>query len=202
MQRDGAVFTSDWLTGLAMEGRVYVAQGGSATTPITFGAGSIDVTEPDLDISVPAGTLVIPLSIQVVFETFGTTLLLEGMASIGRGGAQGTGTAVTPTSLRVDAPSTSGVTVLAAGEADATNHTANATEFWRFGKNKTVDIATADDDSTDVQTRFEWSAVKTGIWPILYSASAASRLTVFAGAQAGTGFITVVYAELPGAAIS
>src|SRR3990167_505658 len=88
-QRDGALFTSEWIHGLSEEGRVFVGNGGSVTTPITFGAGTIDTTEPDFDLSVPAGTLVIPLQIRAYLEAYGTDAQFECMASVGTGGAQG-----------------------------------------------------------------------------------------------------------------
>ncbi len=201
-QRDGALFTSDWVTGLALEGRVFQANAGSVTPPVTFGAGDIDTTEPDLDISVPAGTLVIPLSITVHMEAFGTTAIFEGMASAGTGGAQGTATAITTTNLRADAPNSSNVTAVAASNADATYMTTNISEFWRFGAQKVATTGTGDDDSNRLGETFVWTAAGSGVWPILYSASTTSRLNVFAASQAGTGFILCTYAELPAAAIS
>src|SRR3990167_7221428 len=73
--RDGSLSVAQLAQVMAMEGRVFVVNAGSATAPITMGATSIDTTEPDVDLEVPAGTLVIPLYINVVMETFGTTLL-------------------------------------------------------------------------------------------------------------------------------
>src|SRR3990167_2371895 len=130
---DGAQMSQDCLMSMAFEGRVYNGSGGTITTPITFGAGDINTVEPDFDLLVPSGTIVIPVSIEIYMETFGTDLLFECMASVGRGGTQGTDTDVTPTNLRADAPYTSACTVGVASNADAVYMTANVSEFWRDG---------------------------------------------------------------------
>src|SRR3990167_1136983 len=100
--RDGSLSMADFVMVSALEGRGFVANAGTVTSPITFGAGTIDTTEPDFDMLVPAGTLVIPVEIRVYMEAFGTNAQFECMASVGTGGTQGTDTAVTPTNLRAD----------------------------------------------------------------------------------------------------
>ena len=40
--RDGAIWTADWVLARCAEGRVFVANAGTVTTPVTFGAGDID----------------------------------------------------------------------------------------------------------------------------------------------------------------
>jgi hypothetical protein len=186
-----------------MEGRVFVANSGTVTTPVTFGAGTIDTTEPDFDLSIPAGKLAIPLEIRVYMEVFGSSAQFEVMASVGTGGAAGTDTDITPTNLRTDAPIASGATVGGSSNADATYMTANVSEFWRDGQQfaitKSAQSATVSSSDPNL---FIWRYTDSFTPPIMYSASAASRLNVFATSQAGTGFITVTWAELPTAAIS
>src|SRR3990167_3703396 len=119
MLRDGTPLSAEWLAGLQMEGRGFIANAGTVTSPITFGAGSIDSTEPDLGLTIAANTRwIIPYSIQVVFETFGTTLLLEGMAAAGTGLVLGTDTDVTPVSVRTHSQYTSQASVGVASAAD------------------------------------------------------------------------------------
>ncbi|MBW2672497.1 MAG: hypothetical protein JRD89_03655 [Deltaproteobacteria bacterium] len=192
--RDGALFTSDWVQAQMMRGNVFCANAGTGTSPITFGAGSIDTTEPDLHISVPANTTILLLELVVHMETYGTSQLFEGMASYGTGGSAGTDTAVTPTNMRSDAPSASSCTVGCASDADATYTTTNVVEFWRFGLQKAFTTATADDDSPAYPCTFVWSHKMAGYMPVLVGAS---QLQVFAGAQAGTGFIQAKWVELP-----
>lgn len=184
----------------AREGLVFVGNAGSATAPITFGAGSIDTTEPDFDLLLPAnaGVAICPLEISVQMETFGTTAIFEGMASIGLGGAQSStgATAVTAKNLRTDAPRASLTTIYSNVDAGATYMTGNVYEFWRFGTEVIATTATGDDDSNRLGNTHTWSARATGIYPWMV-ASSAVRLNVFAAAQAGTGFITVKWAEIP-----
>ena len=196
--RDGALFTADWIQALAMEGRVFCANAGSATTPITFGAGSIDTTEPDFALNVPAGTTVIPIEIRVKMETYGTTLLFETMAAVGSGGTLGTDADITITSLRTDAPITTTCNAGAASAADAVYMTTNVSEFWRDGLGLAVTVAAADDDSTNQLETFIWNINTAAAPPVLVGAA---QLMVFASAQAGTGFITCIYAEVPSTSI-
>ena len=206
LQHDGAAFVTEWEMGLALEGRVYVATAGTVTTPITFGAGTIDTTEPDFDMSVPASTLVIPLEIRVYMETYGTNAQFECMASVGRLGVLGStgATTVTPTNLRMDAPFTSTVSIVSNVDASgATYMTGNVTEFWRAGQQfsitKTTASATA---AVDDPNLFIWRRSESRVAPVLYSTAGITRLNVFATSQAGSGFITVIYAELPGSALA
>ena len=206
--RDGSISVADFLLICALEGRTHIANVGSVTTPITFGAGTIDITEPDFDLSVPADTLVIPVEINVYMEAFGTSAQFECMAAVGRGGViASTGTAlIAPAGLvnqRLDAPYASKCSAkYAADAASATYMTDNVYEFWRdgaqFAITKTAGSATV--AATD-PNKFSWRLTDSMVPPIMYSKSGICRLNVFAASQAGTGFMTIKYAELPGADI-
>ena len=204
-QRDGALFTSDWTLGLAMEGRVYVGNAGTASDTVTFGAGTIDTTEPDFDLSIPAGTLAIPLEIRIYMERYDTSnTQFECMASVGTGGSQGaTTTSVNARNIRADAPNTSLATAVAASSSDAVYMTSNVAEFWRDGQQATITKtgASATVSSQD-PVLFIWRYSDSLVAPIMYSSSVVSRLNVFASSVAGTGFITVTWAELPDTAIA
>lgn len=199
--RDGSAVVTPLEFGWAAEGNVFVANAGSATTPITFGAGSIDTTEPDFDLLLPAGSqlAIVPLEIQINFETFGTDLLVEGMASIGLGGAQSStgATAVTPRALRLDKPKASVTTCYSNVDAGATYMTQEVSEIFRFSIQKAATTGTGDDDSNRLGEIFTWRAREAGVYPIMTATALGARLNVFGGAQAGTGFIRVVFAEIP-----
>lgn len=200
--REGMAVTMPAFMAWAQEGRVFVGNAGSATAPITFGAGSIDTTEPDFDLLLPAGSavMVVPLEIEVQMETFGTTAIFEGMAAYGLGGAQSStgATAVTPKCLRTDAPAGGSVcTVYSNVDAGATYMTQGVAEFMRFGTELIATVQAGDDDSNRLGNTHRWSAMANGFAPILVASGLAARLNVFAAAQAGTGFIRVVWAELP-----
>src|SRR3990167_5712869 len=183
--RDGSLFSADWLLGLAMEGRIFNATGGSATTPITFGAGAIDTTEPDLYVIVPDGTAIIPLEIRVYMEAFGTSAQFECMAACGTGGSTSAptgGTLVTSTNRRTDAPNTSNCTIYSNVDASgATYMTTNVSEFWRDGQQfaitKTAGSATA---AALDPFLFVWKYSDSMAPPVLMGAS---QLAIFAASQ-------------------
>lgn len=190
--RFGHLYVADTYEAMALGGYVFVANAGTVTTPVTFGAGTIDTTEPDFDLLVPATKLVIPLSIEVKIEAFGTDAIFELMASVGVGGTQGTDTDLTVKNMRSDAPATTGCTVGAASNADAVYMTSNVFEFWRDGIAKVATVGTGDDDSNRGFETFRWSRKEMGTGPVM---AGSSRLNVFAAGQATTGFITVTWAE-------
>lgn len=201
--RDGAVFSAEWFEGLAQEGRVYVANVGTVTTPITFGAGVIDTTEPDMYVIVPLNTTIIPLELRIYMEAYGTNAQFECMASCGTGGsttAPTGGTAVTPANARTDNPRASACTVYGNVDASgATYMTTNVAEFFRAGQQfaitKTTASATA---AVDDPNLFIWRRKDMYAGPVVVGAA---QLAVFAASQAGTGFITLVYAEVPSSSI-
>ena len=194
--RDGAIWTADWVLARCAEGRVFVANAGSATTPITFGAGDIDPTEMDLFISVPSGTTIGILDVVIQMEAYGTVLLFEAMAKIGTGGTVGAGTSVTPRNLRSDAPFTSNCTITAA--ATATSGVAlTGPEFFRAGHKLVVDAVTATTSAGALLPRkFAWNHKDAGYIPIVVGGTG-TGCAVYAASQAGTGFIIVTYVEIP-----
>ena len=193
--RDGAIWTADWVLARCAEGRVFVANAGTVTTPITFGAGIIDEDEYDLHIAVPSGTTIGIISVDVVFEVVGTNALLEVMAKTGTGSTVGAGTAITPRNLRSDAPFTSNCTITAAATASSGVEITGA-EFFRNCLGKTVTVATSGIQAATQPRKFSWNHKDAGYIPIVVGATGAA-CGVFAGAQAGQGFITVVYVEVP-----
>ncbi len=193
--RDGAIWTADWVLARCAEGRVYIANAGSVTSPITFGAGDITETEMDLFISVPSGTTIGILEVALVMEAFGTSALFEAMAKTGTGGTVGAGTSVTPRNLRSDAPFTSNCTITAA--ATTTSGVAlTGPEFFRAGYKVAVDAATAGASGGTLQKKFVWNHKDAGYIPIVVGATG-TGCAVYAASQAGTGFITVTYVEVP-----
>jgi len=191
--RDGAIFTQDWVLARIAEGRGFVANAGTATAPITFGAGSIDTTEFDLHVSVPSGTTIIPIELVIKVEAWGTSAIAECMAVAGTGSTCGAGTSVTPAKLRTDGAFSSNCTVTSA--ATATSGVAiTGAEFFRDGHIVAVTPATAGASGGTLATKFRWSYLNTGYAPIVVGAG---QVGVFMSAQAGTGFISLFYVEVP-----
>lgn len=195
----GFTVSHDSLLHLAMEGRMFTANSGTATTPVTF-AGAYDADGPDFYLRVPNGTTVIPVSLQVTFEAVGTESTMEiiGLAS-NTGDASVTGTALTVYNNRVDAPRASVCT--ATGSVDAGGVTdpnaGNFIEFWRRQRPLTDTVASGENDRHELN--FTWSVLSDGPPPIIVGNNTAggSALAVYAASQAGTGFITATWLELP-----
>lgn len=194
--KNGTLSVAQFAELMSLEGRVFSANAGSVTTPVTFGAGNIDTTEPDLQIIVPDGTTIIPLEIILTMEAYGTTALFEFMASIGQGStvAHGTDTDVTITNTNTLSTNVSACTAGAASNNDAVYPISKITEFWRGCEPLAVTVGTADDDSTFYPVNYIWRAKEAGYYPVL---SGKGALNVFASAQAGTGFIECKFIEVP-----
>ena len=70
--RDGSVVVADYFEGLGQAGRIYYANMGTVTTPLTFVVTAAN--RPDAWIRVPAGTTILPLGCNVVLESAGGTV--------------------------------------------------------------------------------------------------------------------------------
>lgn len=187
---DGAAYAADHGLLLATNGDIYVANGGSGTVPATF-AGLFDANGPDFVIEVPDSTTIVLLAINIHVQTFGTTALNEVVAAVSTtAGAVTAGTSVTPRNLRTGNSSTSGCTVNVAIDAAGSATQSNPYEFIRQGFQLAEDMAATEDWA---ERTWNWSAKQTGIYPVL---DGVSSLFIHAGTQAGTGFITVTYAEM------
>ena len=192
--KDGSLFTADWFQSMAMEGRMFCAQAGVLTTPITWTATAAnDQAKPAMFISVPDGTTIIPLEISLYMEAFGTDSLFECAAITGTGGVSAGGTAMSITNMRTDAPHTS----LCTATSDLTGGTActaNVNEFWKSGVQKVATTATADDASMRNPDVFTWRYTDGMFAPVI---KGAGQIMVTQGSQAGTGFGRIIFVEIP-----
>lgn len=197
--RDGSLTTAQFFQALAIEGRCFCANIGTLTTPATFAATAIDGTEPDIILEVPSGVTVLPISLDIQMEAYGTNAIFECVAAYGTGGSRGAatgGTAITPVNLRTDAPrGSSCVCYSTIDDATATYLTGNKVEFFRNGLQSAITKATAVNNIANADfVHFNWSAAISGFQPVIVGAA---QLFVNAMSQAGTGFMTLVWAELP-----
>lgn len=69
--RDGAIYTMDWLTSMMWEGRCFVAQAGSETTPLTAVAYNQD--QPEVTIAVADATAIYIYKAEVILESYAGT---------------------------------------------------------------------------------------------------------------------------------
>jgi hypothetical protein len=123
--RDGTLYAADWRQALVLEGRAFHVTVGALTTPITGGgAGTvIDAEQPEVLISIPSGTSIMPLRIHV--ETQPGLIAndadeLEILIAVDRTQAisGGTSTAEVVFNMRTDNPAASLCTVTSAYTAD------------------------------------------------------------------------------------
>lgn len=191
---DGAMHTDDRVQGLVAAGRVFTANAGTGTAPITF-AGAFDADGPDLVVDVPSGTSIMPLFLSVHYEAVGTTALLETFASAsGTLGATSSGTGITPRSMRVGGGGGASVCTVtgAVGAAGCTAQSGALVEFARSGYQLAEDMAATEDWASRT---FNWAQGNDGPAPLLIGDGS---IFVHAAAQAGTGFITLTWAEFQG----
>jgi hypothetical protein len=196
MNRRAEQVVPDYYAQLAMDGRVFAANGGEASTVITF-AGVYDADAPDFHLHVPLGTTVIPLRIEVIYEAVGTETTMEIIALASTtGDASVTGTAVTVKPMRIDGPNTSACTATVAVDAAGCTspYAGTYVEFWKYQRPLTDTVASGENDRLPLV--FEWSAAK-NVPPVIVGSTVGSCLAVYAASQAGTGFITVTWAEIP-----
>lgn len=184
--RDGALYTADWYDSLMLEGRCFGVNGGVLTDPIQFN-GSTSATAADLTIDIPNGFLLIPLSIEVQFETM-TTGVCEVFAIASSALTVSTGSALTAYNLRLDQPYVSRTTCKGAMSSNTTPYSGNRIEFMRMGYPTDMSL------TTTPQPNFRWSARNQGPGPMIVDGGS---ISVFAGGTASTGFITVTWVELP-----
>jgi hypothetical protein len=194
----GEIGIADYFAIKAFKGQMFNASSVSVTTATTWTAtATIDITKPALWLNVPTGKAIIPVFAMLYMEAFGSNAQFECQGVIGTGGSYTSGmTAITPVCTRSDISGGSACTVYAGGNSTVVvGQTANLNYFWRDGQQfaitKTTASATA---SVSDPNRFVWRAKDE------YNINIAgpnSQLQINQGSQAGTGFVTLVYVEIP-----
>jgi len=194
--RDGALVGADWYTALALEGRSFIVDTAAGSDPDTFNA-TYGAAEPDLYLHVPKGKVVIPVYIEVGFEDTGSAQVMDVFAlasSTEEADLTVTGTAETISSLRTDEPYKSACSAWSVVTGNLTNPMAgNYYEFWRPYMGFADD---AFDSSIPWRNQklhgASWSVKKAGVPPVVCDSGA---IAIWASAQAGTGFITLIWVE-------
>ena len=201
MLRDGSASIAGFIEAMSLEGRIMSANAGTVTSPITFGAGDILATEPDLMVIAPDTIAIIPVEIILNVEAFGTTGIWDAMWSYGLGGVLGTDTDLTiqntNTLSNYQSQCSAGA---AANSATATYWTSKSVEVARWNAAKAVTVATADDDSSWPPVQMSWEAAKSGVLPII--SGSGGGFAVYSASVGGTGFITARWIELAASELS
>jgi hypothetical protein len=179
----GELYTCDWITALALEGRVFQASHGTVTTPITFVA--YDADRPDFALDVPLGSAAIITRIQVYLEdSAGTDTEIIVTTSDNNCGAS-TSTALTAISTRRNGGQSAGCKAYGTYAANCTLPT-NTLEFYRWGN--------AFADTIGLGRNFEWK-ISDGNPQILVG-TASLQIHVSATSTQAAGFIKVTWADL------
>ncbi len=199
--RDGALIALPWIQACIWEGLGFSVGYGAAanedTDPGTFGAGGADLDEFDMLQTLPANGSVgiIPILFKPVFEDIGTVLAVDILLCYGSGGIVGANSvSQTPVNLRSDSNNTSACTVAGLGDDGGTVITIGS-YIYREGGTHLTGIA----DTPATLLNLEWSAQKVGYAPVIVGAS--RQVAAFLASQAGTGYITYQWLELPAEAL-
>lgn len=176
----------------AFEGRVFVANFGSESTPLNFAKTAYDEDQPQAVLRVPSSVVIVPLSVSVYLETSAGTLneVILGTAQNDIGNGTSTAATIGPISLHADGARASQCTPRHLYTANSTALT-NKIEFARFG------YAFAD-ATTDPSKRFVWDYMQHAAVPIL-KGDASLILWIAAATTAPTGYATFTWAEFDAA---
>ncbi|MFA5377153.1 MAG: hypothetical protein WC455_15485 [Dehalococcoidia bacterium] len=186
---DGSLVTVPWIQSLALEGRIFTANFGSATSPATLDA-SYAATDPDVSMDIPSGTSIIPLKVAVHFEAYGTIAVCETYTVCSKTlAAKSAGTQVVPANYNTGSAIGSSCLFYTAPTVTDPN-TTGSFELFRFLQQNAITQAV--NESTDYQ--FTWSIGDVGFAPVL---KGPSSMTTWATSQAATGYIYYVWAEFP-----
>ncbi len=198
--RDGSMVTCDWFTGMAMEGRAFGINTGVDTSPDTFNA-AYAAAEPDILITVPSGTTIIPVFIQVNMEDTGTAAVVDIVAVASSVyDAATTSDDLTIKNMRMDAPNSSLCSAVAVVTGTGTTPlTGNYVEFWRGAGGIAADAFNGNTTPTsELITRTAWNVKDSLVPPVIVGQGS---LNVYASAQGGLGYITVIWVEVPSTSI-
>ncbi len=197
MLRDGTLGIADLIALLSLEGRIFTCNSGTGTTAVTFGSSTLDTTEFDLHVAVPSSVVIIPLEVDIIFDSMGTIQIVECVMQAGTGSVTGAGTALTPVSSNPNVGRTSACTVTSIPTAStATAFTANIREIWHDNNPAGQTITAV--GTVRSQYTFRYNAKLSGIYDIV---GPSQQLAIWASAQAGIGILCFKYAELPVSAV-
>lgn len=187
---DGGLITEEAVQALVMDGRVFHARVGSATTPVTLD-GAWANTDPDISMDIPGGTTVIPLRIAVVYEAFGTDATVETITLCSQTlGAASAGTLFTSVNYRLRHTRNSAVKVYV-GPTVTSGYTGTHFELYRDCQQLAGTQAAGEGG---IPYRVEWNYKKNPPVPLL---EGDATMQTWGTGQATSGYIDWVWAEIP-----
>lgn len=195
IMNDRSVLMSPSVFQWLKEGRVYVANRGVLTTPVAFAGTTITSLRPDLAVRCPAGTVMIPLFVQIYWEATGGTIVEAIIRTASVDVGAGTSTAVTPINANTRyASRASAMTVAREYTADCAAVT-DGNEVFRVGSPTDLDA-----NNAGTLSHATWSPLTSGAFPVLVGGTNAGSLLVnTATATSSTGFVIAAWAEFTSA---
>lgn len=186
MLSGGEAIVEERLLALGIEGKLFGAHFGTVTTPlVTAATTAIVATSPQAWIRVPDGTLIIPLSAELVVEATGITT--QGEISIA--------TAKNDVGNGTSAAGTSGPINLNTAETGVGNCTARQLATAAVtAETSLLELKRFSFAVSAVNQEFAWRAANNRVYPILRGP--ASWL-IYIGGNAVNFFAQLVWAELP-----
>lgn len=187
--RDGSISVVDFKQRMAIAGRVFTANMGSVTTPLTFLASAAN--RPDAWIRVPAGVAILPVFVGVVLETsLGTATEIDiRVAQNDIGNGTSTAATVGPTSQRTD--SAAGASICFARQLATVDVTAETNPLSIFRR-------TYGPVSDGTTPGGQWRGIEYLVEPMPLLIGAASlEVYIAATTTQATGFVIVSWIETP-----
>jgi len=194
--RDGAMFTVPWLTGLALEGRCFGINVGADTTPLAFTAG-FTATKPEAYITVPTGTTIIPVLIEVAMEDTSSISVIDCVATLSAViDTSPGGNSLTIHNMRTDKPRKSLCTATSIVTTGTAPYTGNFLEFWRGTAGVVPDgYNSATAQTSELNSKTSWCVSDALAPPVIVGPGS---LSVWCSLADGTtGWIIVIWAEVP-----
>jgi hypothetical protein len=189
-QRDGAAVSQDWIHALSAEGRVYVANMGTADTAISWANTAYDADQPDLVVDVPDGVIAIPLYFAVNVVASGAAIFRASLNISPVRTLQATAcayTAITPVNARISNPRTCASTAAHSITVNGADPSAGA--LWLTQQGNQGDI-----DAIVLSSLFTWSVRDCAFLPMIEDGGSINAY-IFNGTS-GTGFATIAWAEV------
>ena len=190
---DGAAVTFPWKQALVLEGRCFHVQVGALVTAVACGSGTVpELAEPELVISVPEGTVMMPLAVYAnaipadAFANHDDLNIILGIDRTQAHDLSGTSTTEVIYNLRTDAPRANMCTSVSAVTADMTA-AVMAMELMRTDVFMEQTTAVG---SLDVQMTLRYEPVAA---PLLVGP--AMLVLMWGGTSAVTGYAQATWAE-------
>lgn len=188
--RDGSAIMADLFDALGMEGRIFVANMGTVTTPITFLVTAAN--RPDAWIRVPANTAILPILVNVSLEAAAGTDTEIDVRAANNDIGNGTSSAadIGPLSTRNDGPVTSACTARQLATGDTTAET-TPRSLYRY------EFSVAEGTSSDFHVDVPRSLMG---YPCLVG-PATWEVFIAATSTQAIGYVVMTWAEIPSSMI-